>query len=198
MRCWGGVIKKSLLFVISICGLCLLDACGGGGVTIPPNPTPNIVALSPNSSEQGGQGFTLSVVGSNFVPGASIHWNGSGLPTQFVNTLLVTAEVPASQLTAPGPDAITVVNPTPGGGASNSLSLAVPCVIALTVLGSSLATCALLTLLSEEGEVAPSGYWVDGFLGDSYETEPKGPNERCRCRNQLGLGDSAPPPFISP
>jgi hypothetical protein len=72
----------------------------------------------------------------------------------------------------------------------------VPSVVALTVLGSGLATSALLALLAEEGEVAPSGYWVDGFLGDSHVSGPDQPKATCRCRQQLGLGDSSPPPFI--
>lgn len=72
-----------------------------------------------------------------------------------------------------------------------------PSVVALTVLGSGLMTCALLTLLSEEGEAVPSGYWVDGFLGDARETEPKEPVPGCRCRTNLGLGDCASPPFLT-
>ena len=71
----------------------------------------------------------------------------------------------------------------------------VPSVAALTVLGSGLATSALLTLLSAEGDVAPSGYVVDGFLGDSLYMGPDQPRPGCRCRLQLGLGDSSPPPF---
>ncbi len=71
-----------------------------------------------------------------------------------------------------------------------------PSVIALTVMGAGLATCALLALLSREADIAPSGYWVDGFLGDSQETNPKHPIEGCRCRKQLGLGDTSPPPFL--
>jgi ThiF family len=72
----------------------------------------------------------------------------------------------------------------------------VPSVVALTVLGSSLVTCAMLRLLSKEGEVAPYGYWVDGFLGDSGDTGPESPMDGCRCRGNLGRGDSAPPPFL--
>jgi len=71
-----------------------------------------------------------------------------------------------------------------------------PSVIALTVLGSGLATSALLALLSEEGDVVPSGYWIDGFMGDSHITKPIHPKANCRCRQQLGLGDTSPPPFI--
>ncbi|MFB3062016.1 MAG: ThiF family adenylyltransferase, partial [Candidatus Binatia bacterium] len=72
----------------------------------------------------------------------------------------------------------------------------VPSVVALTVLGSGLATTALLSLLSEEGDVAPSGYIVDGFLGDSLVIGPGEPKADCRCHRQLGLGDSSPPPFV--
>lgn len=71
-----------------------------------------------------------------------------------------------------------------------------PSVAALTVLGSGLATSALLALLSEEGEVVPSCYWVDGFLGDSGLSALDHPQSDCRCRQQVGLGDSAAPSFM--
>jgi hypothetical protein len=70
-------------------------------------------------------------------------------------------------------------------------------VVALTVLGSSLATCALLVLLSEEGKAAPSGVVVDGFLGYSMETQPTEPVPGCRCRRRLGMGDAEPPPLLT-
>ena len=67
----------------------------------------------------------------------------------------------------------------------------VPSVIALTVLGSGLATCALLGLLAEEGDVIPHGYVVDGFFGDAHQTKPAEPVTGCRCRKQIGVGDPA-------
>jgi len=71
-----------------------------------------------------------------------------------------------------------------------------PSVMALTALGAGLATCALLALLSSEGSVCPSGYWIDGLMGDSGETHPAEPTPACRCRRHLGLGDDQPPPFL--
>jgi hypothetical protein len=71
-----------------------------------------------------------------------------------------------------------------------------PSVVALTVLGAGLAACALLTLLSEEGDVAPSGYWIDGFLGDSRELDPTAPVAGCRCRDRLGRGDQELPSLL--
>jgi molybdopterin/thiamine biosynthesis adenylyltransferase len=72
-----------------------------------------------------------------------------------------------------------------------------PSVIALTVLGSGLATCALLALLTGEGDVCPSGYIIDGLMGDGLETQPTEPEPNCRCSTQMGLGDTEPPPFIA-
>ena len=71
-----------------------------------------------------------------------------------------------------------------------------PSVVALTTLGAGLATCALLALLSSEGEVCPSGYWVDGLMGDSLDTQPREPNPKCRCRSRIGVGDTQPPQFL--
>ena len=90
---------------------------------------PHDCALSPNSSTLGGPAFTLSVVGSNLLPSSTVQWDGDNLQTTFVSSELVTAAVPATRLSPPGPDAVTVVNPAPGGGTSNSLNFAVPCVI---------------------------------------------------------------------
>lgn len=73
-----------------------------------------------------------------------------------------------------------------------------PSVVALTVLGSGLATCALLALLAEEGEVCPAGVIVDGFLGYSVDTEPMEPKSGCRCRRRLGRGDTMPPSLLNP
>jgi len=93
------------------------------------NPIPTIAAVSPNSSDQGGSAFTLSVVGSGFISGATINWNTTALPTTFVSSQLITATVAANLLTSPTPGVVTVVNPLSSGGKSNSLDVAVPCVI---------------------------------------------------------------------
>ncbi len=70
-------------------------------------------------------------------------------------------------------------------------------VVALTVLGAGLAACALLALLSEEGEASPSGYIVDGFLAYAMETRPVEPKPECRCRSNLGMGDNRTPPLLT-
>jgi len=127
-------MRRSPLLLYLACSSFLLHACGGSSSPPPPpppaNPNPSINALSPNSNQLDGTGFTLSVVGSNFIAGSSVQWNAASMPTTFVNSNLVTAEIPASAVAVTGPDTVTVVNPAPGGGTSNSLNFTVPCVIA--------------------------------------------------------------------
>jgi len=144
------------LVLVSWAAMSLLG-CGGGGSggasTGPPNPAPAIDALSPNSSQQGGPSFTLSVVGSNFISDSSVQWNGNNLPTTFVSNALLTAAVPADAIAAPGPDAVTVVNPASGGGTSAVLNLTVPCVVPSSAPGAGQTSARL------------GAYYFDGWSG---------------------------------
>src|SRR5258707_325773 len=89
------------------------------------NPIPAITTISPNSAESGGAAFTLTVNGRNFVTGSVVRWNGSDRPTAFISASQVSAQIPASDIAVAGTAAITVFNPAPGGGASNSLTFTI-------------------------------------------------------------------------
>jgi len=88
------------------------------------NPPPSVLSISPAwvfSRGGASPAFTLTITGSNFVKGAQVLWNGSPLPTEFVSAGELHAVVNASQLAWPGTAKVSVSNPTPGGGTSNSL-----------------------------------------------------------------------------
>ncbi len=89
------------------------------------NPLPILTSLSPATGTVGGQGFTLTVNGSNFVPGAEVRWNGSARSTTFVNNGQLLAAIAAADLAATGTATVTASNPAPGGGTSNGLPFAV-------------------------------------------------------------------------
>lgn len=90
------------------------------------NPVPLIVQpLGPASVHPGAAGFTLHVRGDGFVTSSVVNWNGSPLVSAFVNSREITAAVPASNVAAAGTAAITVVNPAPKGGPSNTIFLPV-------------------------------------------------------------------------
>lgn len=86
------------------------------------NPVPLInQPLVPTSAAPGGAALTLTVNGTGFVQGATLNWNGSPRPTNFVNGSQLTASISAADIASVGTAPITVVNPTPGGGTSNVL-----------------------------------------------------------------------------
>jgi 6-phosphogluconolactonase len=110
----------------------MIGSCGGGssgaGIVPPPispNPVPAISSLAPQSANAGGASFTLTVTGSGFVSSSSINWNGSALTTTEVSATELTTTVSAADIAAVGTAQIDVVNSTPGGGVSNSLSFTI-------------------------------------------------------------------------
>jgi 6-phosphogluconolactonase (cycloisomerase 2 family) len=91
--------------------------------TPPINPTPTINSLDPTCAPVGGQAFSLSVFGSSFVASSVVRWNGSDRPTAVVHSGEIHAQISASDIAATGTAAVTVFNPAPGGGSSNTATL---------------------------------------------------------------------------
>ena len=73
--------------------------------------------LQPASAPAGSPQLSLVVVGSNFVPGAVVRWDGTALATSFTSNSALAAVVPAANLVSAGTHQVTVLNP---GGASAS------------------------------------------------------------------------------
>lgn len=85
------------------------------------NPSPFLTSLSPVSATAGGPTFTLTVNGTNFIAGSTVHWNGTPRTTTFVSSTQLLADITALDITTVGVASVTVVNPAPGGGTSNAL-----------------------------------------------------------------------------
>jgi hypothetical protein len=86
------------------------------------SPVPALSAVSPSSAKKGGPAFTLTVTGSNFISSSVVQWEGAARPTTFVSSSQVQAAIPASDIQKQGVGHVTVFNPAPGGGISNSLN----------------------------------------------------------------------------
>src|SRR5215469_12042787 len=78
---------------------------GSGGGQPPPNLVPAITSLSPNSATQGGNALSVTITGYNFMSSSS---------TQ------LQVQLTAADIATPGSAAVSVTNPTPGGGNSGS------------------------------------------------------------------------------
>jgi 6-phosphogluconolactonase (cycloisomerase 2 family) len=98
-----------------------------------PSSVPAINFVSPSCVPAGeqfvdGVDNQLVVVGANFVSSSVVQWNGTDLPTTLEsgsNDTILTAQVPASDIATAGTAAVTVFNPPPGGGSSNSLTFTI-------------------------------------------------------------------------
>ena len=89
------------------------------------NPVPTITGLNPFFATPGGSGFTLTVNGTGFVNGAVVQWSGSNRTTSYVSSTRLTAQITVDNIAAPGSASVTVINPPPGGGTSNTVSFLV-------------------------------------------------------------------------
>jgi 6-phosphogluconolactonase (cycloisomerase 2 family) len=92
------------------------------------NPTPSVSSITPSTVTAGGSSFTLTVNGSNFVTSSVVNFNGSGLPTAYVSSEQITAEIPVTGITSQGTANITVTNPSngvSGGGTSSPVTLTI-------------------------------------------------------------------------
>ena len=93
------------------------------------NPVPSIATLTPSSIASGGAAFTLGVTGARFISGSVVSWNGSNRSTTFVSSTRVTAAITAADILTAGTAQVTVLNPAPGGGASNALAFTISTVV---------------------------------------------------------------------
>jgi uncharacterized repeat protein (TIGR03803 family) len=82
------------------------------------NPAPTLTSISPSSATHGGPAFTLTANGTGYDSVSVIEWKGVKLTTTHVSNIKLTAPVPATDIKTAGTAAVTVVNPTPGGGTS--------------------------------------------------------------------------------
>src|SRR6202034_4445691 len=123
------------------------------------NPVPFIAQpLVPDAAVPGGAEFTLTVNGAGFVAGSVVNWNGSPRATTFVSSSQLTAKILASDIATASTGAVTVVNPSPGGGASNTQFFSI------TVAGATVSF--LPAVASGSGSGAPHSVEVADVKGN--------------------------------
>ena len=105
------------------------------------NPVPTITMLSPPSATTGTGAQTLTINGTNFLATSTATYNGVAHTVTFVSAAQVTIPLTAGDQATAGNFAVVVTNPTPGGGASNSVSFTVNNLVpTITTLSPSSAT----------------------------------------------------------
>ena len=94
-------------------------------ITAAPNPVPTLTSLSPSLATAGSGAFTLTVNGTNFITTSVVNFNGNSRATTYVSATQLTAAILASDVASAGSAPVTVTNPSPGGGTSNSATFTI-------------------------------------------------------------------------
>ena len=120
---------------------------------------PVLSSLSPAAAPAGSAAFTLTVNGSGFNAGSVVRWNGTDRTTTFVSATELRANIPASDLMAPGTAQVTVFAPAPGGGLSFALPFVVGGTPVLSV-SSTAVTAGTQVTVTLTGGFGGSGDWL--------------------------------------
>ncbi|MFI5348415.1 MAG: N,N-dimethylformamidase beta subunit family domain-containing protein [Elusimicrobiota bacterium] len=118
-------ISANDLAVSTTAAVSVFNPAPGGGTTASIafqvlNPVPAIASLAPPSAIAGAAGFNLGVMGSKFVNGSTVLWNGQSRATVFVSSTQLSAAVLTSDLASPATAQVAVFSPGPGGGTSTA------------------------------------------------------------------------------
>jgi hypothetical protein len=162
-------VSKTLLASAGAASVTVTTGTPGGGTSTPvnftitpDNPAPTLASVLPTSVTAGTSAFTLTANGSHFIASSVLHWNGSALPTTYVSSTELTAQVAASFVAAAGSASVTVVTPTPGGGTSAAATLTInstnpaPTLSSLAPSGAAAGGSAFTLTVTGSGFVAKS------------------------------------------
>jgi hypothetical protein len=89
------------------------------------NPLPTITQLIPDSTRANSGDFMLQVIGTNYVQSSVVNWNGAPRPTTYISATELHAEISNADIPAEGTAGVTVVNPEPNGGTSNTATFTI-------------------------------------------------------------------------
>jgi hypothetical protein len=88
-----------------------------------PNAVPVLQSVTPVSVAALAPTFVITLTGTGFANGAKVFWGSDELETNYVSTTQLTAVVSSIKIMIEGTRVLTVFNPEPGGGLSNSIPL---------------------------------------------------------------------------
>jgi hypothetical protein len=104
-------------------------APGGGSSSsvafVVDNLLPAVLSVAPSTIAVGSTATQIELTGSNFLPTSTVNLNSNTINSTYVSATQMIATLPAANLSAAATILVVVVNPTPGGGSSNPVSVTV-------------------------------------------------------------------------
>ncbi|WP_239292556.1 IPT/TIG domain-containing protein, partial [Candidatus Nitrotoga sp. 1052] len=166
-----------------------------------PSPKPLLSAISPTEIASGSAAWVLKVQGSRFINKSSVLWGTTALTTRYVDPRNLEADVPATLVVAAGEIPVTVRNPLPGGGDSNSLTFTVKAQVPVlsSITPSTLKADSTDQIISLSGQYFLSGSYVlfnNQKISTTYVSDTK--LDATVPGNQLALAGNATVAVFTP
>ncbi len=98
------------------------------------NPLPLLSSINPQAVKAGGPDFTLTLTGANFTRASTVLFGQRTVPVVFLDSGRLEVVIPAEAVKDPGTYSVTVGNPAPGGGRSESQDFSVTAVSSVAPL----------------------------------------------------------------
>ncbi|QHN05126.1 hypothetical protein FTO74_18565 [Granulicella sp. WH15] len=127
-------LQRLIFSCLSLCVLGVaLSGCSGNSNSTPTpttptptnNPSPTVTSLSPASVSAGAAAQTLTITGTGFVSTSTVTFKGASHSATYVSATSITLSLTTADQATAGSFPVVVTNPTPGGGASKAVNLAV-------------------------------------------------------------------------
>jgi len=128
------------------------------------NPVPIVASISPNTVQAGGSAFSMTVNGSNFVPGTVVRWNGTDRNTTYVSSSELRAAITSIDIAAAGSASVSAFSPAPGGGLSAVQSFTIS-------INPGAGTEPAIVDLMPESTIAGSGGLTLAILGSNFTNQ---------------------------
>ena len=195
----AAVVPAALTATPGVASVTVINQATGGGSSAPAPFTvaaalpPVMAAVTPNSAPAGGGAVTITIQGSNFLPGASTaYWNGIPIATTYVSPTQLTAVVSAALIATPGAASVSVINQTSAGGASLPATFNITAPLrALSIRGS---TALGLRPASGYTTATPKVAHVGTYVTWKFNLGPAQAGQRVNIlvANRIGTAWSAP------
>lgn len=136
------------------------------------NPVPSLLSISPSTVMAGSPSFIMTLSGDNFVTTSRVSLNGLELESNYTNKSEIKAEIPSSAVGVQGAYPVKVINPLPGGGESEALTLTVKPAITVEVEitspgdGEVIDRANVMAKGTVKSDSADVGVTVNGMLAD--------------------------------
>lgn len=90
-----------------------------------PNPVPEIISITPNNTQRESSEIKIHIDGDKFITSSITYFNDLSLNTTFTDNKHIQATIPKEMLSKANIFPVTVANPQPEGGVSNSIDFTV-------------------------------------------------------------------------